>query len=130
MDFAHAVPLPGTPLSLLHLAPLSPGLSFHITSSRNSPIRITKSGLCASPCIPKAHCDSAMTVPCTLGYLLLTGYLFVCRPPWIHTHTLAMPVSLVLSTVFDMWWELGEDLLRKEEKKGAREKGRKGGGKG
>lgn len=85
----------------------------------------TKSGLGASPHVPTAHCDSAITAPCTLVYLLLTGCLFVCRPHQIHTPTLAIPVSLVLSTVFDRWLVHGEYFLMKERREEGRAEGRK-----
>lgn len=101
MDFARAVPLPGTLLSLLHLAPLRPGPSLHVTSSRNSLIMTAKSGLGASPCVPMAHGDSAIVSPCMLVYLLPTGHLFVGRPYKIHT--LAIAVSLGLNTVSGTW---------------------------
>lgn len=83
----------------LLLAPPSPVLSLHITSSK-------KSGLGASPCAPMAHCDSATVAPWKLECVgNPTGHTLIL---WLSLHPWCLAPCLTPGRHFVFSNEAGE----------------------
>lgn len=88
------------------LAPPSPVLSLHITSSK-------KSGLGASPCAPMAHCDSATVAPWKLECVgNPTGHTLIL---WLSLHPWCLAPCLTPGRHFVFSNEAGSERRRRGE---------------